>query len=125
MGKKPTLISVAIDPDHPKGKMKPLGGGMADEWNARLSDLVINALPIAATRNKEKATEAALAVAYGTMDISPSDPIEGMLIAQLMAANEAALAMYRQGMGSNHRSISRRERNISNLLTRRRERWCC
>jgi hypothetical protein len=97
MGKKPTLISVAIDPDHPKGKMKPLGGGMADEWNARLSDLVINALPIAATRNKEKATEAALAVAYGTMDISPSDPIEGMLIAQLMAANEAALGMYRRG----------------------------
>ena len=31
------------------------------------------------------------------MDIAPADPIEGMLIAQLMAANEAALALYRKG----------------------------
>ena len=31
------------------------------------------------------------------MDIAPADPIEGILIAQLMAANEAALAMYQKG----------------------------
>ena len=31
------------------------------------------------------------------MDIAPADPIEGILIAQLMAANEASLAMYRKG----------------------------
>jgi hypothetical protein len=37
-----------------------------------------------------------LAVSYGTMDMKPDDPIEGMLIAQLMAANEAALVMYRR-----------------------------
>jgi len=28
------------------------------------------------------------------MDIAPADPVEGILIAQLMAANEASLAMY-------------------------------
>jgi hypothetical protein len=31
------------------------------------------------------------------MDMKPDDPIEGILIAQLMAANEASLAMYRKG----------------------------
>jgi hypothetical protein len=31
------------------------------------------------------------------MDIAPADPIEGILIAQLMVANEAALSMYRKG----------------------------
>ena len=30
------------------------------------------------------------------IDLKPDDPIEGMLIGQLMAANEAALAMYRK-----------------------------
>jgi hypothetical protein len=31
------------------------------------------------------------------IDMKPGDPMEGMLIGQLMAANEAALAMYRKG----------------------------
>ena len=30
-------------------------------------------------------------------DLAPGDPVEGILIAQLLAANEAALAMYRKG----------------------------
>jgi hypothetical protein len=29
--------------------------------------------------------------------MAPADPVEGILIAQLMAANEAALAMYQRG----------------------------
>src|SRR4029079_17597969 len=43
------------------------------------------------------AITAAVAVCRGTMDIAPADPVEGILIAQLMAANEAALAMYQKG----------------------------
>ena len=33
------------------------------------------------------------------MDMAPADPVEGILIAQLMAAHEAALAMYQKGWG--------------------------
>ena len=80
-----------------KGELKPLGGSEADEWNNRLNSLLVSALPIVALKDREQTTEAALAVSYGTMDIAPADPIEGMLIAQLMAANEAALALYRKG----------------------------
>ena len=68
-----------------------------DEWNKRLSDITVNALPIAHSKNKDAITEACLAVSYGVMDMAPADPVEGILIAQLMAANEAALAMYQKG----------------------------
>jgi hypothetical protein len=47
--------------------------------------------------SREDITEAYVAVSYGVMDMAPVDPIEGILIAQLMAANEAALTLYRKG----------------------------
>jgi hypothetical protein len=95
--RKPQTINLRLKPDAKEGKLKPLGGGDADEWNRRLNDLTINALPIAHSKNKESITTAAVAVCRGTMDIAPADPVEGILIAQLMAANEAALAMYQRG----------------------------
>jgi len=94
---KPKTVDVVLGPNSSKGDFKLLGGGQADEWNRRINDLTINALPIAPSNNRERATEVALAVSYGAMEIAPADPIEGILIAQLMAANEAALAMYRKG----------------------------
>ena len=80
-----------LDPNKPEGNRKSLGGGKADEWNDRLSHLTFNALPIAHSKNEESITAACEAVSYGAMDIAPADPVEGILIAQLMAANEAAL----------------------------------
>jgi len=94
---KPKTVDVVLDPNSSKGDFKLLGGGEADEWNRRINDFTINALPIAPSNNRKRATEVALAVSYGAMEIAPADPIEGILIAQLMAANEAALAMYRKG----------------------------
>jgi hypothetical protein len=56
--------------------------------------VTVNALPIAHSKNTETITAAAVAVCRGAMDIAPADPVEGILIAQLMAAKEASLAMY-------------------------------
>src|SRR4029077_3911936 len=92
-----TAIKLNLDPNKPEGNRKSLGGGKADEWNDRLSHLTFNALPIAHSKNEESITAACEAVSYGAMDIAPADPVEGILIAQLMAANEAALAMYQKG----------------------------
>jgi hypothetical protein len=92
-----TAIRLRLDPDKPAGNRKSLGGGKADEWNDRLSNLTVSALPMAHSKNKDTITQACLAVSYGVMDMAPADPVEGILIAQLMAANEAALAMYRKG----------------------------
>jgi hypothetical protein len=87
--------SIALDPN-PKGELKLLGGGCADEWNMRLVNLVGSSLPIDHS-NREASSEAITAICQATGDIAPADPVEGILIAQLMAANEAALALYRKG----------------------------
>lgn len=92
-----TPVKLSLDPNKPEGNRKVLGGGKADEWNDRLSNLTINALPIAYSKKTPDVTEACLAVSYGVMDMAPADPVEGILIAQLMVANEAALAMYQKG----------------------------
>jgi hypothetical protein len=92
---KEEVRTLELDPD-PKGKLKMLGGSFSDDWNLRLVNLVGNALPIDHS-NRELANEASKAVCQATADISPVDPVEGILIAQLMAANEASLAMYRKG----------------------------
>jgi hypothetical protein len=91
----PKPRSIALDPN-PKGEFKMLGGSRADDWNMRLLNLVGNSLPIDHS-NRETSNEAIKAVCQATADIAPADPIEGILIAQLMAANEASLAMYRKG----------------------------
>lgn len=97
MSKKPNkeqTETVALDPK-PKGEFKILGGSQADEWNLRLANLVGAALPDQSSR--DAAIEADKAVWQAMIDIAPADPIEGILIAQLMAANDAALSMYRRG----------------------------
>jgi hypothetical protein len=92
---KEEVRTIELDPN-PKGELKMLGGSQSDKWNLRLLNLVGNSLPIDHS-NRETSNEATKAVCQATADIAPADPIEGILIAQLMAANEASLAMYRKG----------------------------
>jgi hypothetical protein len=80
----------------PKGEWKALGGSDHDKWNERLSLLVVSALPINLS-NEKMVSAAGSAIASGTVDMKPVDPIEGMLISQIVAANEAALEFYRRG----------------------------
>ena len=63
--------------------------------NERLANLVIRALPVDHS-NAEVVSEAGSAVAAGMVDMKPTDPVEGMLMAQLVVANEAALSMYQR-----------------------------
>jgi hypothetical protein len=77
----------------PKGEWKALGGSDRDQWNERLSDLVIGALPVKQT-NAKVVSHAGSAVAAGIIDMKPADPVEGILISQLVVANEAALKLY-------------------------------
>src|SRR5664279_3830235 len=92
MTEKPT-VKIEIDAA-PKGKWKALGGGDRDEWNDRLSTLVTKALPVD-QKNAEPVSRVGSAVMAGVVDMNPTDPIEGMLMAQLVVVNEAALNMYR------------------------------
>jgi hypothetical protein len=78
----------------PKPKSRVLGGSKADDWNKRLANLVGAAMPGQSNRD---AIEANKAVWGAMVDIAPADAVEGVLIAQLMAACEASLCMYRRG----------------------------
>ena len=96
MSKKPNnepTETVALDPK-PKGEFKLLGGSQADDWNKRLANLVVAALP--GQSNPDAAIKANKAVLGAMVDTAPADPIEGILMAQLMAATEASLSMYRR-----------------------------
>ena len=83
-----------------KGKWKTLGGSDHDQWNERLSNLVTWALPIN-QKNTEAVSRAGSAAAAGVVDMSPADPIEGMLMSHLVVVNEAALNMYRHAWLNN------------------------
>ena len=92
---KTEKVSIEIE-GAPKGEWKALGGSDHDKWNKRISRLVLSALPVD-LKNAEAVSDAGSAVASGTMDMKPTDPIEGVLISQIVTANEAALEFYRRG----------------------------
>ena len=89
------VVRISIDAV-PKGEWKDLGGSDRDQWKERLSNLVTRALPIDQA-NAEAVSKAGSAVAAGVVDMKPADPIEGVLISQIVTANEAALQFYRRG----------------------------
>jgi hypothetical protein len=91
---KEVVRQIAIDPN-PKGKHKDVGGSNQDAWNDWLTTGISMALPIN-QNDPAAANRAATAVLSGMIDMKPADPVEGIIISQLMAANQASLAMYRR-----------------------------
>jgi hypothetical protein len=87
---KPESTVVQIDPN-PRGEMKDVAGADHDEWNIRQVNLVFAALP------GEWDDKDSTAVVSGMVDMKPADPVEGVLIGQLIAANDAAMKLYRLG----------------------------
>jgi hypothetical protein len=91
---KPESAVVELDPN-PRGEMKGIAGANHDEWNIRQVNLVLAALP------GEWDNRDSTAVVSGMVDMKPADPIEGLLIGQLIAANDAAMRLYRLGWINN------------------------
>ena len=87
------IVKIEVEPAL-KAELKAVGGGNLDQWNLRLLNLVIRALPVD-QKNAETVSHAGSAVVAGLVDMKPTDPIEGMLMSQLVVVNEAALKMYR------------------------------
>jgi hypothetical protein len=86
--------TIAIDP-RPKGDGKFIAGADHDDWNDWLASLAASALPI--DQNDEAvAIKATTALYHGMIDMKPADPVEGIIISQLMVANQASLAMYQR-----------------------------
>jgi hypothetical protein len=108
MSKKrtPRVRKIAIDPN-PKGNLKAIGGAEHDDWNNWLASATAAALPV--NQNDEaNATKATVAAYSGMIDMKPADPIEGILISQLIAASQTSLSLYQRAwaLPSEHLSAS-------------------
>jgi hypothetical protein len=75
---------------NPVSRSKALGGGDCGQWNSRITELLFMAMP---GINKENAQEAGQAILSGLLDINSTDPTEGMLAAQIIAAHEASMRL--------------------------------
>jgi hypothetical protein len=75
------------------GTMRDFGGAASDEWNSHLLGRVVAAFPDGLN---DKRPETIQAIAGAQLAIEPKDPVEAMLAAQMLAANEAALDLYRR-----------------------------
>src|SRR5829696_3455593 len=99
----PTVAKLGIDPAGGRGELRALGGGKHDEWNQRLTAQLAGSLPEARGSMTAATVEGSLGALTGQIGIDPQDPVEGMLSAQMIAANAARLTST-GGPGSRNRA---------------------
>jgi hypothetical protein len=75
---------------NPVSRSKALGGGDCGQWNSRITELLFMAMP---GINMENAKTAGQAILSGLLDFNSTDPTEGMLAAQIIAAHEASMRL--------------------------------
>ena len=83
-----------------------LGGSQSEAWNDAIALQVVNALWLKdpAARHKQ-----ASAMLVGLNGISPRDELEGMMVAQLITAHNAAMDCYRRAAIPEQHAEARRE----------------
>ena len=107
----------------PKGNLKSIGGADHDDWNDWLAASTAGALPVD-QRYENAATKAMTAAFSGMIDLKPADPVEGILISQLMAANQASLSMYRRAWAQPPEYLEARLRYLT-MADKQQERCQC
>jgi hypothetical protein len=83
-------VQIALDPT-PQPRLQAIGGGQDVRWNNSLVFGLAYALPRIHGSDCAAVANAAIA---GLTNIKPSDPVEGMIAGQMIAAHEAALNIY-------------------------------
>lgn len=84
-------------PDSEVCNFKDMGGGKSDRWNKNLTDALCRALPTSYPPFASEIQMASkIANLVGISDCKPSDPIEGMLLAHILAANATGLELQRR-----------------------------
>ena len=109
MSKKNIVSNIGLQPNPKAAKFKALGGAEHDEWNQWLASSTSMALPV----NPMGDVRAAHAVVAGMVDMKPTDPIEGIIISQLMAAHQASLSMYQRAWGQPSENFEARTKYLT------------
>jgi hypothetical protein len=114
---KPTTV-FANDPQDLRGALRSIGGSQSDSWNNVLANQAVDTLWLKNSDKEARAQQYCAAVA-ALVGIGPTDELEGMLAAQLLAAHNAAMECYRRAMIGEQTFEGRRE-NLSqaNKLSR-------
>ena len=99
--------------DPPKADHKNLGGGDRDAWNHLMMFSALDAQPRSHNGSEKEKHDQARALWAGMADINPADPIEGIIIAQLMAANQASLTMYQRAWAQPNEYFEARTRYLA------------
>src|SRR5215216_2114154 len=101
-----------------RGRLKAIGGSIADDWNNIIANQTIQTLWL-----KYSDAEDIKRLRHATVDvligIAPRDEFEGMIAAQLVACHNATMECYRRAMHS-EQTFERRRENLSqaNKLSR-------
>src|SRR5687767_9110763 len=87
------LETVTIDTPEP-ARMQDIGGTNSDCWNAPLLSRLVSAVP--GGLDPDQRHRVLQAVTHGQRALTPADPVEAMIAAQMIAANTASLDLYRR-----------------------------
>lgn len=116
-GKEPMTV-VSEQSEGRKGGLKRIGGSQSNHWNVVLANQVAQALWME-NSDTPKRNQQLRAVVGALAGIEPKDEIEGMLVANLIAAHNAAMECYRRAMIDEQTFMERRENlNQANKLSR-------
>ncbi len=117
MAKTATTL-VANDPADRTGKLKTIGGSASDAFNNVLANAAMSTLWLKNSGPEERDRQLS-AMAAALVGIAPQDELEGMLAAQLVGANAAAMECYRRAMIGEQSFEGRKENlNQANKLSR-------
>ncbi len=94
--KEKEILQVVHPADAPPPKLKYIGGSDSDAWNNHLASSVLNSLVIAQTPFAQDRQEGQAATIAGIASVEISDPIEAIIVGQIIAANDTSLEMRRR-----------------------------
>jgi hypothetical protein len=106
-GKQPITIDIT-DAESRKGTQKALGGSQSDHWNHILVNQAVNTLWTRHSDNETRDRQYK-ATACALIGMAPKDEIEGMMLAQMLAAHNANMECYRRAMLPDQSFEGRRE----------------
>lgn len=89
--------SKAPPPGRKELQLDHLGGSKDDAWNKSLANYIARALPTSSdTFDKKGQSDEIFAAMVGLGECKPSDPLEAMLLGQIISANAASLELQRR-----------------------------
>jgi len=114
MTKNKTAEKAMVEENSPlmTPQFKGFGGSNADEFNRPLLESVLSTAWVPESEGKKLLTRGRLAASVALAAMGPTNEIEGMLAAQIVATHSAAMECYRRAMIPNQ-TFEGRQQNLS------------